>query len=110
MLEKISGARVVFVTFALFLVCVIWAVPVRAQVSGATLAGVVADESGAGVPGANVTIKNVGMCVFREVTTNGDGFYSAPNLLPGNYDVTVSAKGFQTTVQKGVTLTVGATQ
>src|ERR1700682_6452161 len=44
------------------------------------------------------------------MTTNGEGFYSAPNLLPGSYDVTVAAKGFQTTVQKAVTLTVGATQ
>jgi len=62
------------------------------------------------VPDAAVTIKNVGTGVVREVTTNGDGFYSAPNLLPGSYDVTVTAKGFQTTVQKEVTLTVGATQ
>src|SRR5258706_1938765 len=82
----------------------------RAQAVGAALSGLITDERGGPVPDAAVTIKNVGTGVVREVTTNGDGFYSAPNLLPGSYDVTVTAKGFQTTVQKEVTLTVGATQ
>jgi len=77
---------------------------------GAALSGLITDERGGPVPAAAVTIKNVGTGVVREVTTNGDGLYSAPNLLPGSYDVTVTAKGFQTTVQKAVTLTVGATQ
>src|ERR1700687_4936163 len=82
----------------------------RAQAVGAALSGLITDERGGPVPDAAVTIKNVGTGVVREVTTNGDGLYSAPNLLPGSYDVTVTAKGFQTTVQKAVTLTVGATQ
>ena len=110
MFEKMSKGIVGFVAIAFFLVCVYWAAPVGAQVSGATLTGIVSDESGGGVPGANVAIKNLGTGGVREVTTNGDGLYSAPNLLPGNYEVTVSAKGFQTVVQKGVTLSVGATQ
>ena len=86
------------------------AVAARAQAVGAALSGLITDERGGAVPDAAVTIKNVGTGVVREVTTNGDGLYSAPNLLPGSYDVTVAAKGFQTTVQKAVTLTVGATQ
>src|ERR1700682_1479351 len=86
------------------------AVAARAQAVGAALSGLITDERGGAVPDAAVTIKNVGTGVVREVTSNGDGFYSAPNLLPGSYDVTVAAKGFQTTVQKAVTLTVGATQ
>ncbi|HMC28768.1 MAG TPA: carboxypeptidase-like regulatory domain-containing protein, partial [Verrucomicrobiae bacterium] len=66
------------------------------------------DESGGAVAGAKVAIKNVATGDVREVTTNADGLYSAPNLLPGNYEVTVTATGFQTLVQKGITLTVGA--
>src|SRR5713226_1939981 len=87
-----------------------WAVPAKAQVSGATLSGLVTDERGGAVPDAAVTIKNVGTGGLREVTSNADGFYSAPNLLPGTYDVTISAKGFQTLVQRGIILTVGAQQ
>src|SRR5713226_9238971 len=84
--------------------------PVEAQVSGATLSGLISDPSGAGIPSANVSIKNVGTGEVREVPTNGDGFYSAPNLLPGIYDVTITAQGFNKVVQKGITLTVGAQQ
>ena len=84
--------------------------PIYAQVAGATLNGTVADASGAGVPNANVSIKNTATGVERDVTTDSDGFYSAPNLLPGTYEVTVSASGFSTAVQTGLTLTVGAVQ
>jgi len=84
--------------------------PVRGQVTGATLSGLVTDEQGGPVPDADVKIKNLGTSVTREVETNSDGLYSAPNLIPGNYDVTVSAKGFQNIVQRAVTLTVGAQQ
>jgi hypothetical protein len=81
-----------------------------AQVSGATLSGGVTDESGAAVAGASVSIKNTATGVVREVQANEDGFYTAPNLLPGPYEVAVSGKGFSTVVQKGLTLTVGAEQ
>src|SRR6266481_1165343 len=86
------------------------ATPARAQVSGATLSGLITDENGGPVPDAAVTIKNVGTGVTRDVVTNADGFYSAPNLLPASYEVRVTAKGFQTLVQKEITLTVGAQQ
>src|SRR5580704_9210796 len=84
--------------------------PTHAQVAGATLNGTVSDASSAGVPNANVSIKNAATGVVRDVTTDSDGFYSAPNLLPGSYDITVSAAGFSTVVQTGLTLTVGAVQ
>src|SRR5215469_18052502 len=73
----------------------LWVMPTNAQVSGATLSGLVTDEKGAPVPNATVSIKNVATSVAREVPTNADGFYSAPNLLPGTYEVSVSAQGFQ---------------
>jgi len=70
----------------------------------------ITDERGGPVPGATVSIKNVGTGIVREVTSNGDGFYSAPNLLPGTYEVRVTAQGFQTSIQKDIQLTVGAQQ
>lgn len=84
--------------------------PAAAQVTGATLSGLVSDGNGNVVPGATVTIKDVATGAVRQVTTTGAGFYSAPNLLPDTYDVTATAKGFQTVIQKGIKLTVGAQQ
>ncbi|MCU1341704.1 MAG: hypothetical protein JWN92_1127, partial [Candidatus Acidoferrum typicum] len=46
--------------------------------------------------------------ISRNVTTNADGFYSAANLVPGNYEVSVSAAGFNTEVKKGIVINVGA--
>jgi hypothetical protein len=101
----------VLVCFALVLVLTAWwGTPAAAQVTGATLSGLIADEHGGAVPRATVTIKNTGTSVAREITSNEDGFYSAPNLLPGTYEVRVSANGFQTLLQKDIKLTVGAQQ
>jgi carboxypeptidase family protein len=105
---KKLGAGVSLV--ALVLIALVFPSPVRGQLAGANLSGVVTDESGATVASAKVSIKNLATGDVRDVTTNTDGLYSAPNVLPGSYEVTVTAKGFQTTVQKGITLTVGADQ
>jgi hypothetical protein len=71
-----------------------------AQVAGGTISGTVTDPSSAPVPGATVTILNEAMGVTRELTTNDHGFYRAPNLLPGPYQVTTSLSGFTTVVEK----------
>jgi hypothetical protein len=89
---------------------IVWSTPAIAQVSGATLSGLITDSSGATVGKATVSIKNVATGEVREVQANDDGFYSVPNLLPGTYDVTFTAQGFSKSVQKAVTLTVGAEQ
>ena len=94
-----------FSSLSLFL-----AVPARAQVAGASLSGTVMDTSGAVIPGATVSIKNTATGESRDVSTDKDGFYTAPNLIPDPYQITVSARGFATAVQGGVALTVGAQQ
>src|SRR6266436_5360855 len=85
-------------------------VPVQGQVVGATLSGLVTDPTGSAVPNAKVSIENRGNGEVRAVATNNDGYYSAPNLSPGNYYATFTAAGFSTIVQKGITLTVGSQQ
>ena len=82
----------------------------HAQVSGATLTGTIRDSSGAFIPGAQVLITDVATGVTRTVSADGAGLYAAPNLLPGTYEIRVTATGFSTEVQKGITLTVGAQQ
>jgi Carboxypeptidase regulatory-like domain/TonB dependent receptor-like, beta-barrel/TonB-dependent Receptor Plug Domain len=83
---------------------------VHAQVVGATLSGTVTDPSGAAIPGAKISIKNRATAETTVVTTDSAGFYSAPNLLPGSYDVTVTAPGFATQLESNLTLTVGQQQ
>ena len=82
--------------------------PTRAQVVGGTLSGTVSDSSGAGIPQANLVVRNVATGVERSVTTNSDGFYTTVNLLPGTYEVTISATGFSTQTGHGISMTVGA--
>jgi hypothetical protein len=81
-----------------------------AQVVGATLSGTVKDASGAAIPGAKVSVKNLATDAVREITADSAGFYTVPNLPPGNYDVSFSAQGFGTQTASGMTLTVGAQQ
>ena len=111
MTNNVVRAALFAVTCAAFLL-VLTASPQTAiaQVSGATLSGLITDSSGAEIAAASVSIKNLGTGEVREVPTNGNGFYAAPNLLPGKYDVTVIAQGFSKFVQKGITLTVGEQQ
>ena len=92
-----------------FGICVGISLPARAQVAGATLSGLVTDAQGGVVAGAKVAIKNLGTNNTVETVTNSSGLYTAPNLNPSDYEVSVGAAGFKTAVSK-VTLTVGAKQ
>ena len=105
--EKFAFA---FTLFAILCITWLFASQARAQVSGATLAGTVTDSSGAVIPNAQVSIKDVSTGVTRNVYSDSAGLYTAPNLLPGTYEIRVTAMGFSTEVHKGITLTVGAQQ
>src|SRR6266567_6555370 len=100
--------KFVFFTWILGL-CLLISGPLRAQVSGATLSGTIADALGGAVPNAKVSVTNVATGVAAGATTNSVGAYTVPNLNAGDYQVSASASGFSTTVAK-LTLTVGQKQ
>src|SRR6202171_439653 len=110
MIPRIRSGIFVYVLMVRIALLLTNAVPSRAQVAGATLTGTITDSSGGEVPNARVVIKDVSTGVERTVTTNKDGFYIAANLLPAEYQVTVSAQGFNTEIKNGIKLNVGMEQ
>lgn len=75
----------------------------------AAIVGSVTDQSGAAIPGAQITITNVDTGFVRNTASNEAGVFSARDLPIGRYDVQVEAAGFKTFRQTGITLNVGAT-
>src|ERR1700724_3658553 len=95
---------------AMVVLLVFTVAPVFAQVSGALLSGTVTDPSGAAVSRAQVLIRNVSTGIERTAVSDSNGLYSAPNLIPGVYNLTVKAPGFSTEQRQGIVLNVGATK
>ncbi len=67
----------------------------RAQNSTASLRGVVQDQSGARVAGAQVVVQLAGSSITRDTTADAHGEFRMDSLLPGSYRLTVTAKGFE---------------
>jgi Carboxypeptidase regulatory-like domain len=80
----------------------------QGQDAGTTLSGVITGPSGA-IANAKVSIKNAPTAQLSEVHTNAAGFYSVSGLAPGEYEISVSAAGFNSEEAK-VTLAAGANQ
>ncbi len=78
-----------------------------AQTVGASLQGTVHDPSGAVLPGAEVEIRNVETGAARPLKADESGRWREPVLVPGEYELRVSAPGFQTLLRKGIHLAVG---
>ncbi len=74
------------------------------------LKGSVTDASGALVPGASVTIRNVQTGVVNTSTTNQAGLYDVPFLAPGSYTVKFSKAGFRDFIRQGIALQIETLQ
>ncbi|MCL6507760.1 MAG: carboxypeptidase-like regulatory domain-containing protein, partial [Bryobacteraceae bacterium] len=79
-----------------------------AQVLYGSIVGTVVDQTDAVVPNATVTITSRETGLTRETTTDPAGRYSLVNVLPGSYDLRVSAKGFRTVTRENVAVTINA--
>jgi hypothetical protein len=80
------------------------AAPLLAQ--NAELSGLITDPGGLAVPGARVVVQSADTGATRTVSSNQQGEYSVPALLPGPYNITIEANGFKTVHQNGVAVEV----
>jgi len=96
-----------FATLIALLFTLLTGVAAHAQVTGATLSGTVTDPSGGVVANAAVSATNTATALTRDTAADSAGLYNIPNLIPGTYEVRVTAAGFSTAVQSNLALAVG---
>ncbi|PYS25525.1 MAG: hypothetical protein DMG11_22670, partial [Acidobacteria bacterium] len=82
---------------------------VYAQVTTATLYGIVRDSSGAVLPGASVSATNEGTNLSREIITDERGEFAMPALPTGPYTLKIALPGFKTYTNQGLPLGAGQT-
>ena len=69
------------------------------------ISGIVQDPSGGAIPGATLTLINIGTSQTREVKSDSGGTFVFPQLLPGTFRLTVTAGGFKKYEQTDIVLT-----
>jgi predicted porin len=82
------------------------AFPAWAQ-TGASLSGVVTDQTGAALRDVAVTIKNVDTGATRTIATDGGGHYQASGLTQGHFVIRAEKQGFANATRMGISLPVG---
>ncbi len=87
--------------------CLLLGFALRAQEFRATISGSVTDASGSAVPNVKVAATEVKTGTVSQATSDANGKYTIPFLLPGTYEVTAEASGFTTFKRSGVTLGSG---
>ena len=81
---------------------------IQAQTSQGQIAGNITDSTGSVIPGAAITITNVGTQAVRTITSDDSGFYTATNLPIGNYSITVAKSGFRGETRTGLSINADA--
>ena len=78
----------------------------HAQSATGTILGSIQDTTDGVLVGAAVVVVNTGTGVQRELFTDALGYYEAPLLPPGQYQVRAALSGFRTAVRQGIRLQV----
>jgi hypothetical protein len=78
-----------------------------AQEFRGTLSGSITDPTGSSIAGGKVTVTETHTGTKIESVTDSTGQYTAPFLLPGDYDIAARVQGFREFIRKGVHLGAG---
>jgi hypothetical protein len=105
--EMLLKAGKIGVAFSMILLLLSISIPVRAQNSNSSLSGAITGADGPAVPNAKIAIKNLATDQSTETQTDSSGHYNLPNLVPGDYELGVSAEGYSTNFVK-VSIAAGA--
>lgn len=81
--------------------------PLLGQVDTAGVSGSVVDSTNAYVSGASIVLQNTSTGAEQTTTTNKDGAFSLGGILPGHYQLLISAKSFADTKLQNIVLNVG---
>jgi outer membrane receptor protein involved in Fe transport len=82
------------------------AVMAQSTVTGA-IEGVIMNPNKEVVPGASITVRNIGTNNEESATSDGEGRFRVVNLQPGTYSVTINSQGFSPFTQEKVVVEVG---
>ena len=107
-MQKQSWLKFIHVSLMFMVLCCA-SVLSFAQSDRGSVSGIVTDPTGSRIPGAKVTVTNTAMGTQNSTVTTGAGDYTIPELIAGDYSVTVVAPGFTTLVRNGITVSVGET-
>ena len=93
-----------------FFAALLWAAAAtNAHAQNAQITGAVKDSSGAVIPGATVTARNVDTGFLRTAVTDGQGEYRLPSLPPGRYSVSTELSGFSSETRPDIVLIIEQT-
>src|ERR1051325_1979080 len=111
-MKAITRRASVLAGFVLPAMCLMFLIPLtmQAQELRGKISGRVTDPNGAAVPGATVKVIDPARGKTTSLTTNDEGLFDAPYLLPGKYQVIVEMKGFKKTLQDNVEVQINATR
>ena len=102
--QRIPKAKSFFLLFLCF------AFHAPAQFSTATVMGIVQDSSRASIPDARLKLINTQTGTENDSTTNNQGEFMLPGVIPGTYTLQIERDGFATTQVNGITLNLGDTK
>ncbi len=88
------------------LILVVLCASLHGQTVDTAISGTVTDKSGAIIPGATVTVTSQATGILKTAVTASTGEYSVNYLIPGTYDLSVSANGFSTDKESGIVLQI----
>jgi carboxypeptidase family protein len=97
--------------YAFAVACLLFLIPasLQAQELRGKITGRVMDPNGAAVPGASVKVTDLARNTTATFTTNDQGIFDAPYLLPGSYQVIVEMSGFKKSLQDKVQVAINET-